>query len=60
MGVGIDMDILGMRFPRADRQRYETPLEFLSSEGLIERDGARVRLTRSGKMLADSVAVELL
>lgn len=60
MGVGVDMDILGMRFPRADRQRYEKPLEFLSSEGLIERDGARVRLTRSGKMLADSVAVELL
>ena len=60
MGVGVDMDILGMRFPRADRQRYEKTLEFLSSEGLIERDGARVRLTRSGKMLADSVAVELL
>lgn len=60
MGVGVDMDILGMRFPSADRQRYEKPLEFLSSEGLIERDGARVRLTRSGKMLADSVAVELL
>jgi len=60
MDVGVDMDILGMRFPRADRQKYEKPLEFLSSEGLIERDGARVRLTRSGKMLADSVAVELL
>ena len=60
MGGGIDMDILGARFPRADRQKYEKPLEFLLSEGLIERDGARVRLTRRGKMLADSVAVELL
>ena len=27
---------------------------------IVERDGARVRLTRRGKMLADSVAVELL
>ncbi len=60
MGGGVDMDILGARFPRADRQKYEKPLEFLLSEGLIERDGARVRLTRRGKMLADSVAVELL
>ena len=60
MGGGVDMDILGARFPRADRQKYEKPLEFLLSDGLIERDGARVRLTRRGKMLADSVAVELL
>ena len=35
-------------------------LQNLQSAGLIESDGARLRLTRRGRLLYDTVAVEII
>ena len=60
MNRGVDMASLPKRFPRADIKKYSESLDFLQSQGLIERSGERIKLTRSGRLVADSVAVELL
>lgn len=60
MNRGVDMASLAKRFPHADIKKYSESLDFLQSQGLIERSGERIKLTRSGRLVADSVAVELL
>ena len=59
---GVDINSLKARFPRADWQKYAEPIRLLREEGLIEtgEKPSIIKLTRAGKLLADSVAVELL
>lgn len=60
MNDGVDFDLLRRRFPSADSEKYREPLAFLASQNLLEIDGGRIRLTQSGRLVADAVAVELL
>lgn len=57
---GVNLESLKSRFKGADFSRYEEPVKFLISIGLMEKSGGFLRLTRKGIPLADSVAVELL
>lgn len=57
---GVNLKRLKSRFKGADFSRYEEPVNFLISIGLLEKSGDFLRLTRKGVPLADSVAVELL
>ncbi len=60
MREGVDISEIAKRFPSANPEKYEASLEFLESKNLVAREGPRVRLTREGVFVADSVAVELL
>lgn len=57
---GVNLESLKSRFKNADFSRYEEPIKFLVSTGLLEKSGDFLRLSREGIPLADSVAVELL
>ena len=54
------MSVLRARFPNADCGRYESSIKFLENLGLLEVSKDKLRLTRAGRLVADSVAVELL
>lgn len=60
MNAGVNMAEISARFPKADAAKYAAPLEFLKNQGLLEFCGNTVRLTDEGRLVADSVAVELL
>ena len=60
MNAGVDMAEISARFPKADAAKYADTLEFLKAKGLLEFRGSIVRLTKEGRLVADSVAVELL
>ncbi len=70
MNKGVDILKLKLRAPAADFQKYESALSSLETEGLLERETLRnpcgyqtgeiIRLTNSGRLLADSIATELL
>lgn len=60
MNEGVDLSVLRARFPNADCGRYESSIKFLENLGLLEVSKDRLRLTRAGRLVADSVAVELL
>lgn len=60
MNDGVDLSVLRSRFPKADFGGREESVKFLESLGLLEASGDRLRLTRAGRLVADSVAVELL
>ena len=60
MNAGVDMAEISARFPKADAAKYADTLEFLRTQGLLEFRGNIVRLTKEGRLVADSVAVELL
>lgn len=61
LNAGVDIDALARRFPEArgvDKLRAE--LARLIDVGLAERNGSATRLTRRGRLLADSVGAELM
>lgn len=61
LNAGVDIDALARRFPAArgtDRLRAEVAR--LIDVGLAERVGEATRLTRRGRLLADSVGAELM
>ena len=60
MNEGVDLSVLRARFPKADCGRYGESIKFLEGLGLLETLKDRLRLTRAGRLVADSVAVELL
>jgi oxygen-independent coproporphyrinogen-3 oxidase len=60
MNEGVDTAPLRARCPEAPWERVETLLARLAEEGLASRDGARVRLERRGRLLADSVGSEVM
>ena len=65
MNDGVDLPSLERRFPKADFRKHYQSLAFLKEEGLVELESesespGRIRLTASGRLMADAVAVELL
>lgn len=56
LGSGIDLDSLQERFPSYAFCEHEALWGHLQAEGLLEREGSRIRLTRKGKLVADSIA----
>ena len=59
---GVDVAALRARFPAAGWAELEATLTRLEEQGLLERagGGAGVKLTRRGRLLADSVGSELV
>jgi oxygen-independent coproporphyrinogen-3 oxidase len=60
MNAGVDLEELRKRFPQAPWPAFDEKLDRLCREGLAELEGPRVRLTRRGRLLADSVGEEML
>jgi oxygen-independent coproporphyrinogen-3 oxidase len=52
---GVDLNELRARFGSDVREEYASDLARLSAAGLIELDGAALRLTRAGALLANEV-----
>ncbi len=60
MTAGVDLDELEARFPSGMSVRNLPLWGRLAEEGLLERAGARVRLTLAGRLVADQVGVAVL
>jgi oxygen-independent coproporphyrinogen-3 oxidase len=62
LNEGVNLAALRARFPAAGWAELETILAHLDEQGLLERssDGATVKLTRRGRLLADAVGSELV
>jgi len=56
--LGVDLDVLRSRFPGTlqDLRNEESDLERLERDGLVLRQGARIRVTRRGQLLLRTVA----
>jgi oxygen-independent coproporphyrinogen-3 oxidase len=57
---GLDVDAFSRRFGLTEREAFGDALDESQSLGLVERDGAVVRLTRHGRLLSNEVFVRLL
>jgi oxygen-independent coproporphyrinogen III oxidase len=60
MNAGVDLRGLWARWPGGARERVETLIDRLAAEGLVSRDGSRVRLEHRGRLLADSIGSEVM
>jgi oxygen-independent coproporphyrinogen-3 oxidase len=60
MNAGVDLGELEARFPEAPWPAVEGKIARLCEDGLAEREGTRVRLTRRGRLLADAVGGEMI
>ena len=61
LNEGVDLAELRVRFPSARGwDKLETELARLASSGLLECAETTIRLTRSGRLLADAVGGELM
>ena len=60
MNAGVDVRGLWRRCPGAPRDRVESLIDRLAGEGLVVRDGSRVRLGARGRLVADSIGSELM
>ncbi len=60
MNEGIDIAHWRERSPEAPWGAVEALLDRLAAEGLAVREGAQVRLTNRGRLLADSVGAEVM
>jgi oxygen-independent coproporphyrinogen-3 oxidase len=60
MNAGVDLRGLWARWPGAPRDRVEALIDRLAGEGLVARDGPRVRLEPKGRLVADSVGSEIM
>jgi oxygen-independent coproporphyrinogen III oxidase len=62
LNEGVDLSALRARFPAAGWTELEEILARLHEQGLLDRsgDGAVVKLTRRGRLLADAVGSELV
>jgi oxygen-independent coproporphyrinogen-3 oxidase len=60
MNAGVDVSMWRERCPDAPWWAVEALLDRLASEGLAVREGAQVRLTNRGRLLADSVGAEVM
>jgi oxygen-independent coproporphyrinogen-3 oxidase len=61
MNAGVDIEEIARRFPVAGPQdNFSASLKRFESEGWLDRDGSRIRLTRQGRLLADAIAAEVL
>lgn len=57
---GVDLEALRKRFPQARLEVYENLWADLEEAGHLSREGARVALTLSGRLLADRIGVAVL
>ena len=60
MNAGVDVSRLWSRCPGAPRERVEELVDRLAAEGLVARDGPRLRLEPRGRLLADSIGSEIM
>jgi oxygen-independent coproporphyrinogen-3 oxidase len=60
MNAGVDLQSWRARANAAPWDEIDARLAELEVEGLLERAGSRVQLTRRGRLLADSVGVEIM
>ena len=60
MNAGVDIRRLRARCPGAHWDRVEQLVDRLAAEGLVARDGSRVRLEHRGRLLADSIGSEIM
>lgn len=60
MNAGVDLDEAQSRFPEAPWAGLQPFWDGLAEEGLLERRGACIRLTRAGRLLCDAIGSELL
>lgn len=60
MNAGVDLALWRERSPNAPWSEFESLLERLAAEGLVERKGSVVRLTVRGRLLADAIGAEFV
>ena len=60
MVEGVNFPTLCERFPKANHAKYLPTIDFLESEGLLEKSENKIKLTKRGRLVADAIAVELL
>ena len=60
MNAGVDVRSLWARYPGAPSDRVEALIDRLAGEGLVARDGPRVRLEPRGRLIADSIGSEIM
>lgn len=60
MNAGVDLGVLKKRFEGAYVVALDDLWEKLETEGLLLKDGERLRLTLRGRLVADQVATEIL
>jgi oxygen-independent coproporphyrinogen-3 oxidase len=60
MNAGVDLAPWQVRCPEAPWAEFETTLGRLEEDGLLGREGSRVRLTHRGRLMADAVGAELI
>jgi oxygen-independent coproporphyrinogen III oxidase len=60
LNVGVDLPAWRARFPHAGTPELEAMWTRLEEQGLLERAGRWLRLTPTGRLLADAIGAELL
>ena len=60
MNAGVDVPHWKQRAPEASWDEVDQRLVQLIAGGLAEQNGANVRLTGKGRLLADSVGLEMM
>ena len=60
LNVGVDFPAWRARFPQAGTPALEEMFARLEEQGLMERAGRWLRLTSTGRLLADAIGAELL
>lgn len=60
MNEGVNLEALEERFRRPIESRIGARLEHMVAEGALEREGAWVRLSEQGRMVADAIGAELM
>lgn len=57
---GVNLQALKQRFPSADFKKYQSAIQNLKSENLLEQNGDILKIPLNAIALADSIALELL
>jgi oxygen-independent coproporphyrinogen III oxidase len=60
MNAGVDLAVWRARAPEAPWPAIEDTLTTLQADDLLVRSGENVRLTRRGRLVADSIGVEIM
>jgi oxygen-independent coproporphyrinogen III oxidase len=60
MNDGVNLSAIATRYPSGKVMQYQPLLDGLVEEGLMEINSPNYRLTPSGRLLADSIAEEIL
>jgi len=60
LNCGVDLTALQNRFPEFDFPKLEILWRKLREDGLLEKSGGIIRLTRTGRLVADRVGIAIL